>query len=84
MQNAKSNFETSLCKEVLYLKKMNREYEKITNQKRISNSVYGKEKLLYTSNIPEITGETNKGSILQNRRPTKTMRCFSLSALNAR
>ena len=84
LTDAASNFETALCKEVLYLKQMNQEYENLTNQAWLGNSELGKEKLLSRSRIPGITGETNVGSILKNRRPTKQMRSFSLSQLNAR
>ena len=43
------NFESGLYKEVLYLKEMKKQYEKNTNQKRLSNSVLDKSKLISTT-----------------------------------
>ena len=64
LNDSKSNFEAALCKEVLYLKKVDQEFEKITNQARLPNSELSQERLLYTSNIPCVTGATNHGLIL--------------------
>ena len=63
------NFESGLYKEVLYLKEMKKQYEKNTNQKRLSNSVLDKSKLISTTQIPNIIGDTNQGTIMKNRKP---------------
>ena len=78
------NFESGLYKEVLYLKEMKKQYEKNTNQKRLSNSVLDKSKLISTTQIPNIIGDTNQGTIMKNRKPASQTRSFSLSNLNLR
>ena len=74
-----TDFETSLRNEVSYLKKMEQNFEAITKQQTMHNTELDKAKLLHMSTIPAITGHTNYGTVMKNKKPSIQMSNFVLT-----